>query len=289
MAARNWCFTLNNPTEPLDLGAMPDLKYGLYQEEMGAEGTPHFQGTLHFGKVKRFSAIKKLLPTAHIEKCVALFASLEYCEKSDTRIDGPWEYGTRPQPGKRNDLEEIKRKIDDLVPESQIAHEHFGSYIRYHKGFKQYKRIRNIEPKREWKTQVHIIYGPPGTGKSYFAHHGIAEGDSTPYDKDSSKWWDGYTDQETVIIDDFDPKSLDWKTFLSVMDEYPLRVETKGDMTPYLAKHLIITTNNRPENWFIYNSERDLKALTRRVTKWYTFTAFKTFTVFENYEDFNKV
>ena len=45
----------------------------------------------------------------------------------------------------------------------------------------------------EWR------YGPTGTGKSRTAHEDYPDA----YIKANTKWWDGYIDQEVVIIDDF--------------------------------------------------------------------------------------
>jgi len=100
---RNWCFTLNNPTEdemkrmiPLPSQPEPepfhrDVRYLKFQLEKGANGTPHFQGVLHMNGQKRLSSMKTLLPRAHLEPCRNLKASIAYCEKEDTRLEGPWD------------------------------------------------------------------------------------------------------------------------------------------------------------------------------------------------------
>lgn len=42
--AVNWCFTINNPEGLLDFDTLPPHKYCVYQEEIGENGTLHFQG-----------------------------------------------------------------------------------------------------------------------------------------------------------------------------------------------------------------------------------------------------
>ena len=37
----------------------------------------------------------------------------DYCQKHDTRVDGPWEYGTPHKAGKRNDIEEMYDDIEE--------------------------------------------------------------------------------------------------------------------------------------------------------------------------------
>jgi len=32
----------------------------------------------------------------HYERVRNIDASLDYCRKQDTRVDGPWEFGTKP-------------------------------------------------------------------------------------------------------------------------------------------------------------------------------------------------
>lgn len=44
------------------------------------------------------------------------------------------------------------------------------------------------------------IYGPPGTGKTRYVHEKYDD----IYDKGQNKWWDGYTGQKVVLIDDLD-------------------------------------------------------------------------------------
>lgn len=47
--AKNWTFTLNNPTAPeraalYKLADHPDINYIVFQLEEGEAGTPHYQG-----------------------------------------------------------------------------------------------------------------------------------------------------------------------------------------------------------------------------------------------------
>lgn len=88
--SRNWCFTLNNYTDT-HINFIKNLKCEyVFQAEKGESGTDHLQGLLIFKEAKSFESIKKLLPTAHIEKCKNLEASKKYCSKEETREAGPW-------------------------------------------------------------------------------------------------------------------------------------------------------------------------------------------------------
>ena len=110
MTARFWCFTVNNPDGSLDTDLEAwlgnGLKYAVYQHEVGEEGTEHFQGYLELDRGQRMSYVKKWLPTAHLEtRRGTQQQAIDYCKKADSRLDGPWEYGTPSEgQGNRSDI-----------------------------------------------------------------------------------------------------------------------------------------------------------------------------------------
>lgn len=265
MTSRRWVFTLNNPTQD-DLTFPDYVRYAVWQRERGEEtGTAHLQGYIELIGNQRLSALKKWLPTAHWEvargnrdQCRA------YCRKEETRVSGPYEHGDfgAGGQGSRTDLDEVKRLLDLGTSESVIADEHFGVWVRHHKAFREYKRIRSSP--RSYKTVVEVLWGDPGTGKS----RAVAEshqGDTGCYWKPRSNWWDGYEGQDTVVLDDY----YGWLPFdllLRVCDRYPLQVEIKGGAVEFVAKKVFITSNKPPSEW--YQSDKlDLRALYRRLDK----------------------
>ncbi len=62
----------------------------IFQLESGEKKTEHLQGCLELTNNMTLSALKKKLPTAHLEPCRDWKSSIKYCQKADTRIDGPW-------------------------------------------------------------------------------------------------------------------------------------------------------------------------------------------------------
>lgn len=81
-----WSITINNPTEEDLKPSLPNNKWFMKgQMEMGKDGTEHYQGMLSTPQV-RFSAVKKVLPRAHIEKAKNKLALEKYVSKDDTRI-----------------------------------------------------------------------------------------------------------------------------------------------------------------------------------------------------------
>jgi len=61
-------FTINNPTE-LDEELLCDenVNYCIYGYETGDTGTPHLQGYAQFSNQLYLSAVKLIMPRAHIE------------------------------------------------------------------------------------------------------------------------------------------------------------------------------------------------------------------------------
>lgn len=127
---------------------------------------------------------------------------------------------------------------------------------------------------RSQKTETWVIYGPPGTGKSRFVRERVGLGGF--WKSPNNNWWDGYTGQADVVMDDY--KSwLPWSELLQVMDEYPLRVQVKGGFTTFVAKRVFITTNFKPAEWYGKPDDPDkdrkypLEAILRRVEHWVVF------------------
>lgn len=99
--ARRWAFTLNNPTpEEIESIDTLDTKILVYQTEAGEEGTTHLQGCIEFANARAFSTLHRFNERIHWEKCRNWKALLEYCQKEESRIDGPTMRRGLPDPVK---------------------------------------------------------------------------------------------------------------------------------------------------------------------------------------------
>lgn len=248
---RNWVFTLNNPEAPLDWEALKgSVRYLVYQKEKGKEkGTIHYQGYIEMHKSQRMAAMKKIIPGAHFEPRMAPTAqkAIAYCMKEDTRIEGPWEHGEKPIQGTRSDLNEIKKKIDEGVPLKEIADQHFSTWTRTHKALEKYEQM--IKEDKENKTFAYLYVGNPGTGKSYAVKEMAGTDKTKVYWKSPDKWWDGYTGQETVVLDDF-KGTLTATQLQHILDENPTDLETKGGKVKWQTERVFITSNSHPRDWY---------------------------------------
>ncbi len=227
--AKFWCFTLNNPQLAEEaFGNMIALewqiRYVVFQHETGEEGTPHYQGYVEFNRRKRFTAVKRLLPTAHWEiKRGGRSEAREYCLKDDTRTPEhePVELG-RWIPSREDDqqpsaLSHIGEMIKEGTSLKRIASEHPEAYMRYHKGIQALQNM--ISFPREDPPEVILYYGPTGCGKtrSVFDEHAETLW-TTPIG--CGGWFDGFDRNEDALFDDFGGRMSKWQLldFLQVID-----------------------------------------------------------------------
>jgi len=256
----NWMFTLNNPQadeNPKDW----KYKYLVYQLEKGDSGTLHFQGYVHFEKRQTLAALKKLSSRAHWEPRKGSHVQARvYCTKPETRVDGPWEFGDPPQQGCRNDLHSAAELVLRKRPFSEIEP---ATYVKYHKGLAALRSVHTLP--RNWKPLVISLTGPTGCGKTRAAFEKYPEA----YFKDSTQWWDGYSGQEVVIIDEFYGQ-IPFAEMLKILDRYPHQVQTKGGYVQLTCKTIIITSNTKATDWYKIN--HDWKPpLFRRIDRFYEY------------------
>lgn len=259
--SRAWCYTINNYTEE-ERDALRTMKctYNIFGYERGDEGTPHLQGYVQLKDQKTLSAMKKVMPRAHLEiRKGTITEAVVYCKK-----EGDFEeFGVRPlekeekgDANKRRYEEAFKAakegRLDDIP--ADIHMRHYGTIKRIQMDYmKKPEALPELD--NEW------IYGPTGTGKTRDAH---ARYPDAFIKKANTKWWDGYTGQEVVIIDDFDKYHVALGYELKIwLDHNPFPAETKGSTIMIRPKKVIITSNYHPSE--IWQDEQTLEPVLRRV------------------------
>lgn len=264
-----WMLTLNNPASNEIPAGWPGVTYAVWQREKGQHGTEHLQCYVIFEKAMQLTAVKKIQTPGHWEARKGNHAQAkEYVTKEDTRIDGPWECGEEPIPkeqGKRNDLLQLKRKLDEGATEANIAADPdlFPVWARYYKVVARYQMLTGKQ--RDWPVFTQVIWGAPGLGKTRKALH--LAGPAAywlPRPAGTTAWFDGYIGQDTIVIDEF-YGWLPLDLLCRVLDRYPFQVETKGGSAPLRVKKVIITSNVPPLQWYPKVPEQRLRALWRRL------------------------
>lgn len=93
--------TLNNPGIPAEeflrtVSEHAGVQFTCGQLESGLEGTEHVQFYVNLKQPQALSFVRKIDARTHWELCRSSAASEKYVLKEDTRVEGPWEFGTRP-------------------------------------------------------------------------------------------------------------------------------------------------------------------------------------------------
>lgn len=267
-----WCFTLHPEEEGQSLHEWMEyqwssgmFKYMVGQAERGTEtGRVHLQGFVVLETKKRLSSMKQLDKRAHWEPMQGTVAqAVAYCKKTDTRVDGPWEYGEIKGAGRPSTLELVGDMVKAGKTDQEIAEEVPTVFMRQYKGIRELRVALKIRIKvRDWAPEIWVLYGPSGTGKSAFAKANWPDAYWKPKDRGDTFWWDGYSGEETVVIDDMQGCRMKLNDAQNLMDRYPLKVPFKGGYTEMLAKRYVFTSNFHPGEWY---TKDEAKTIWRRV------------------------
>lgn len=253
--ARLWLFTRNQRDDEDELPPpwveLPRGATWLYfSEEMASR--PHYQGVIHFSQAKTLTAVVKLLGAGGVHVLPAngtAQQNRDYCSKEPVR--GPWELGEQPHQGRRNDLEAALDAVKKRGYQEAFL-EHPLVCVKYSHGMKEYdylcRKKARAEGPRTIPPKILVLIGPPGSGKSHKAH--LSFPPEELFVKDSSnKWWDGYSNESVVLLDDF-YGAIPYSTLLTMLDQYPKSRETKGGHVLPLVKQWVITSNKKPWEWY---------------------------------------
>ena len=279
--AKNWCFTLNNPTE-VDvslLSRLPlvaDFKYCVYQEEQGEQGTRHFQGYVQFSKKKRLSQVKRAISERiHVE--VARGTAEEnrnYCTKESTRVVGtePVEIGTIEYQGKRNDIAEFTEAMkSEILSDEQIVDRFpailakYPRYVEKLRGIERRRAIRisSLVARVGWQTSLEsVLSAEPhnraviwycdeigNAGKSYFARHYVGR---RKYIITGGKHQDiyyGYNYEEVVFFDLARTRedSVPYEVIENFKNGYFLSTKYEVRAVTFNIPHVVVFANFEPD------------------------------------------
>lgn len=270
---RSWCFTVNNYSDVdeayvFQLAELPDFTYVVCGREVGEESqVPHLQGHVYFKNMKSMKQVAEMLPRAHLMPSRGTSVQNRlYCSKGTQPKDeweaykelGPnygrdadvYEYGHIPYDstlkglrGKEafehqmgEALELVRAGNIDDVPVNMTHH---LKAIQYRV---EMENVSHFDLSRLVGPLPHVwICGPAGLGKSLLAR------DPNPdaYIKSPDRWWNHYSGEGTVIIEDVDRSHAPLLWHLKVWsDRYPFPAEFKGGSFKAIRPRKVIVTSN---------------------------------------------
>lgn len=215
------------------------------QREVGENGYDHYQIIVYFNKKLSLRAAKaNFCREAHLEPTRSK-ACEDYVWKEETKVaDSQFELGSLPM--KRNNPTDWA-KVKQLAKEGNIEEIPPDVYMRCYRTLKEVKKDFMQKPESIDGVCGLWIYGPSGVGKSRRAR----EEYPGAYDKMCNKWWDGYQDEEFVLLDDFDTNHKGLGHHLKRWaDRYSFLAETKGGAVNIRPKKVVVTSNYSIETIF---------------------------------------
>jgi len=185
-----------------------------------------------------------------------------YCSKEGTYT----KLGDEPKQGARGDLVETCTLLrngtisaDFVAQEDPVAYHMYGRTLIHAETMFLRTRFRTEMTQCKW------YWGATGVGKSHKAFAGYSN--ETHYVKDlETKWWDGYKQQDTVILNEFRGQ-LTFSFLLSLIDKWPLTVCVRNkESIPFTSKLVIITSSVHPKDIYknVLTSDESLAQLERR-------------------------
>lgn len=253
-----------------------------FQSELSDSGTPHLQGVLRFTRSTAYKTIHGFLGFTEIAflTCKSIQAQWDYCgpdkqEDKQHTITGEhyYTYGECPidEQGARKDIEMFRDAIYSGLSDYDLNIEYPIECMKYEKYIKFCRKSlaeKRAKERYMEMPEVHVIYGDAGSGKTreVFKKEG-SELYMLPEQQNGTLWLDdNFSNQEAVIIDDFDENAIPHKTLLRLCDRYTPSVQTKGGFVKFHPKRIYITSNKHPDLWYQGLNSEERAALKRRIT-----------------------
>lgn len=243
------------------------LKYGIIgRETCAATRRIHYQCYFYFNSAVRFATLKARLPRGtHLQQARGTpYQNFLYCSKEYIVR----EIGERPVRMERRRRMEEQSSLLKKFYSNEITLEEFVERDNVFV-MRNFNKIMSLKamliPDRTEQTELYLIIGEPGVGKTTFACS--LSKNYFMKTQNTEKWWDGYEQQEVVILDQFygwlSPPEL-----FHLADSKRHLVQIKGGFTKFNSKALVITSNKLPEFWWEEDvvAKYDMAAFNRRVT-----------------------
>lgn len=148
----------------------------------------------------------------------------------------------------KDEAKEERRKQNELILNNNLTQlVRTGDISMYN--FSQLNSSKNLFLQMEKeispfvKRECYWVYGKPRCGKSQVVRRAYP----SLYNKPQNKWWDGYTNEDVVLLDDFDCSALGHHLKIWA-DNYSFVAEVKGSGIKPSYTKFFITSNFMPSD-----------------------------------------
>lgn len=261
--SRGWLLTVFKSETSLDELKRALSGYDAYvgQLEKGKKtGREHFQVYLHNKNPIRFSRLKKLLPTAHIERRRGSVAdAVAYVTKEDTRIAPIFRHGAI-------DVGDSEKKTTtseyhELITTKGVSYEDvLWNYPKAYLHHASLRELANVAESREGQfrdVEAYYLWGQTRVGKTY--HLLKKYGDDAFRVVNYRNPFDRYRGQPVLILDDllatensdgYPRLYNDYSFMLALLDNYKLFLPARYNDKPARYDTVWVVSNNPIEDQF---------------------------------------
>lgn len=237
--------------------------YWVIAEEFG-EPTPekpkgyhHWQFFLQLDKHRTWAWIHNKMPGVHVEQRKGTVEeAMMYCMKDGNFVQGG-QVIDRPGQGARTDIELFVEDCKDKT-DQELWSKHPSQMVRYHR-VPEKVRAAFVTPRTK-VTQIMWIFGPPGTGKTLY----VDQYYPAAYRKDKSKWWDKYTGQKYVFMDEVNTSEFEYNEILKIGNKDPFQVQFKGGYVEFVSEVFVMVSNLEPQQVYQKEFHSNPDAICRR-------------------------
>jgi len=276
---KEWVTRMLEIVVPLTVG------YVYQFERAPTSGQLHLHLYCHFKKLQRFHPLKALLTIGgiepHLDCCNGTHEDLiRYCTKVETReVNLPGGSSSAEflsvnfggGQGRRSDLDVVAEEIKAGSSLRTVAMQHSTSFMRYTRGIQAFHALVNDRPRSSDRPIFAAwVEGDANIGKTLgargFLRLILKEDWYVWSPKGNSSWWDGYTGQSCILVDDLVPNTLPYSELLRICDPNAgeVQIGVHGGFVQCRAHTIIITTNFTIDQCFDKVPPTTLAALKRR-------------------------
>jgi hypothetical protein len=283
--SNSWVFTHNNYCNEAimawdDFGCMENIRYLIFEPEIGEKGTNHLQGFFQlFKAVDKRELLKQFQilfvnckqKEIYLDQAGNDDLSRDYCKKEGTWVE--WGVYLEPQDCLLKKIEH-ERTINGFFGLSPKELRRCGGI---NQAIRLQGQIWSFDPSHFEIKNIQWYWGTSGLGKTksatsemqrYCEENGITGGCwRMPIQQKDSTWFDGYFGHPLVLIEEMRPGMIPYATLLQLFDGYDVMVPKKGGFTRWCPKRIWVTSCYSPDQCYPILTQLDsLSQLKRRIT-----------------------